>query len=99
MHKKIVKFIVDLFFTCVVLGQVVDEGERDRLYSLVEVECRGHEPAVLRSYLTFLSTAAAHLGIEVTDVLVSFPTLSSVFTLSFLLFLFYFSSSDDLFLV
>ncbi|KAK4299355.1 hypothetical protein Pmani_028363 [Petrolisthes manimaculis] len=47
---------------------VEDKGERDRLYSLVEVECRGHETAVLQSYLTFLTTAAAHLGIEVKDV-------------------------------
>ncbi|KAG7159186.1 28S ribosomal protein S10, mitochondrial-like [Homarus americanus] len=44
-------------------------GEPDRLYSQIEVECRGHEPAVLRSYNTFVSTAAGHLSIPVEDVL------------------------------
>lgn len=44
-------------------------GEPDKLYSLVEVECRGHEPAVLRSYHTFVTTAARHLEIPVQEVL------------------------------
>lgn len=43
--------------------------EADKLYSLVEVECRSHEPAVLRSYQTFVSATAAHLEISVQDIL------------------------------
>ncbi|XP_042877260.1 28S ribosomal protein S10, mitochondrial-like [Penaeus japonicus] len=44
-------------------------GEPDKLYKLVEVECRGHEPAVLRSFHTFATTAAGHLEIPVQEVL------------------------------
>ncbi|XP_068233804.1 small ribosomal subunit protein uS10m [Palaemon carinicauda] len=43
-------------------------AEPDKLYSMVEVECRGHEPAVLRSYLTFVSTAASHLDVNLQEV-------------------------------
>ncbi|XP_045106766.1 28S ribosomal protein S10, mitochondrial-like [Portunus trituberculatus] len=44
------------------------EDELDRLYSQVEVECRGHEPAVLRSYQKFVSTAAAHLDVPLEKI-------------------------------
>lgn len=44
-------------------------GEPDKLYSLIEVECRGHEPAVLRSYQTFVSSSAAHLNISLEEIL------------------------------
>ncbi|XP_064108267.1 small ribosomal subunit protein uS10m-like [Macrobrachium nipponense] len=42
--------------------------EPDKLYSMVEVECRGHETAVLQSYLTFVSTAAGHLDVTLQEV-------------------------------
>lgn len=44
-------------------------GEPDKLYSLVEVECRGHDTAVLRSYLTFVSSAASHLNVSLEEIL------------------------------
>ncbi|KAK8392674.1 hypothetical protein O3P69_014842 [Scylla paramamosain] len=44
------------------------EEELDRLYSRVDVECRGHEPAVLRSYQKFVSTAAAHLDVPLEGI-------------------------------
>uniref|UniRef100_A0A1B6LCG4 Small ribosomal subunit protein uS10m n=1 Tax=Graphocephala atropunctata TaxID=36148 RepID=A0A1B6LCG4_9HEMI len=44
----------------------VDEPEAvDKLYKLIEVEVRGNDPAVLKSYAWYASTAAHHLGIEV----------------------------------
>ncbi|XP_076058974.1 mitochondrial ribosomal protein S10 [Oratosquilla oratoria] len=46
----------------------VQEDELDRLYSLVEVECRGHDKAVLQSYLKFATTAANHLSIHIQDI-------------------------------
>lgn len=39
--------------------------ENDKLFSKLEVELRGVDPAVLKSYSWFATTAANHLGIEV----------------------------------
>jgi len=39
--------------------------ELDKLYRTVEVEVRGNDPAVLKSYSWFATTAAAELGITV----------------------------------
>lgn len=38
--------------------------EPDKLYSKLEIELRGIDPAVLKSYTWFATTAAEHLGIE-----------------------------------
>ncbi|XP_017098173.2 small ribosomal subunit protein uS10m [Drosophila bipectinata] len=38
--------------------------EPDKLYSKLEIELRGVDPAVLKSYTWFATTAADHLGIE-----------------------------------
>lgn len=37
----------------------------DKLYSRLEIEIKGAEPAVLKSYAWFATTAAGHLGIDV----------------------------------
>lgn len=50
------------------LGSSVAVGELDKLYSSVEVECRGHEPAVLRSYATFVTAAAGYLEVPIQNV-------------------------------
>lgn len=39
--------------------------EVDKLYSKLEIELKGVDPAVLKSFTTFTTTAANHLGIEV----------------------------------
>ena len=39
--------------------------EKDKLFSRIELEVRGIDPAVLTSYSWFASTAAQHLGITV----------------------------------
>jgi small subunit ribosomal protein S10 len=39
--------------------------ELDKLYRMMEVEVRGNDPAVLKSYSWFATTAAAELGITV----------------------------------
>ena len=39
--------------------------EQDKLYSNVEIELRGIDPAVLKSYAWFATTAAGHLSIPV----------------------------------
>jgi hypothetical protein len=38
--------------------------DNDRLYKSIEIELRGVDPAVLKSYTTFATSAAEHLGIE-----------------------------------
>lgn len=43
------------------------EGEQDKLYKCVEVEVRGHDPAVLRSYKWYATQAAKMLDITVGD--------------------------------
>lgn len=40
-------------------------GEKDQLFSKLEIELRGVDPAVLKSYAWFATTAASHLNIEV----------------------------------
>lgn len=42
-----------------------DELEDDKLYKQLEIELRGHDPEVMKSYEWFARTAAEHLGIEV----------------------------------
>jgi len=42
-----------------------ETAKPDKLYTKVEVEVRGHDPAVLKSYGIFAVTAANHLGINV----------------------------------
>ncbi|XP_039955357.1 28S ribosomal protein S10, mitochondrial [Bactrocera tryoni] len=39
--------------------------EKDKLFSKLEIELRGVDPAVLKSYAWFATTAANHLNIEV----------------------------------
>lgn len=41
--------------------------EKDKLYSHLEVQLKGVDPAVLKSYSWFATTAANHLGIEVGE--------------------------------
>lgn len=36
----------------------------DKLYSKLEIELKGSDPAVLKSYSWFATTAAGHLGVE-----------------------------------
>ncbi|CAH1402248.1 unnamed protein product [Nezara viridula] len=43
----------------------ISKDEPDKLYKMIELEMRGHDPAVLKSYSYFLTTAARHLDIEV----------------------------------
>lgn len=40
-------------------------AEKDKLYSRLQLEVRGIDPAVLTSYSWFATTAAQHLGINV----------------------------------
>lgn len=42
-----------------------EEPESDKLYKRLELEVRGHDPAVMKSYVHFATTAATHLNIEV----------------------------------
>ena len=38
---------------------------KDKLYSRLEIELKGIEPEVMKSYGFFATTAAQHLGIQV----------------------------------
>lgn len=42
-----------------------NEPEPDKLYKKLELEIRGHDTAVMKSYVWYLTKAASHLGIEV----------------------------------
>ncbi|EFO22355.1 hypothetical protein LOAG_06128 [Loa loa] len=46
--------------------------ELDRLFPRIQLEYRGHDKAVLKSYTTFLKTACKHLELEVVSIKV-FP--------------------------
>lgn len=39
--------------------------EKDKLYSRLEIELKGIEPEVMKSYAWFATRAAEHLGISV----------------------------------
>lgn len=41
------------------------EPEDDKLYKRLEIELRGHDKAVIKSYVKFATTAAEHLKVEV----------------------------------
>lgn len=43
----------------------VTEGEDDKLYKRLEIELRGHDKMVLKSYVQFAVTAAEHLNIDI----------------------------------
>ncbi|KDR16763.1 28S ribosomal protein S10, mitochondrial [Zootermopsis nevadensis] len=50
------------------LASQTDQNEDlDKLYRMVEVEVRGNDPAVLKSYSWFTTTAAMELGITVGE--------------------------------
>ena len=42
-----------------------EEPEKDKLYSHLEIELKGIEPEVMKSYAWFATRAAEHLGIKV----------------------------------
>lgn len=45
--------------------QAVSQGdEKDKLYSRLEIELKGIEPEVMKSYAWFATRAAEHLGIK-----------------------------------
>ncbi|XP_034664986.1 28S ribosomal protein S10, mitochondrial [Drosophila subobscura] len=50
--------------TNVTTPAAVPAPEPDKLFSKLEIELRGIDPAVLKSYTWFANTAADHLGIE-----------------------------------
>lgn len=41
------------------------DGEDDKLYKKLEIELRGHDKMVIKSYVKFAVTAAEHLNIDV----------------------------------
>lgn len=49
------------------LKSIPSFNEKDKLYSHLEVELKGVDPAVLKSYSWFATTAANHLGIPVGE--------------------------------
>lgn len=47
-----------------VIEKAQNEEELDKLYKSLELELKGNDSAVLRSFAKFSTTAAAHLGID-----------------------------------
>ncbi|KAJ9596011.1 hypothetical protein L9F63_012744, partial [Diploptera punctata] len=58
--------LVDFFSTNTAPVESKNE-DLDKLYKMMEVEVRGHDPAVLKSYSWFATTAANELGITVGE--------------------------------
>ena len=52
-------------------SSAVPAPQPDKLYKKIELELRAHEPAVLKSYSWFASTAAQELEISVSLVFVA----------------------------
>ncbi|XP_019869080.1 28S ribosomal protein S10, mitochondrial [Aethina tumida] len=44
-----------------------EQAEPDKLYKLIELELRGNDPAVLKSYCKFAVTAGNHLNVKSTS--------------------------------
>lgn len=44
--------------------KVTDEGEPDKLYRYLDLELRGNDAAVLKSYAQFSTMAAGHFNVE-----------------------------------
>ncbi|RZB94453.1 Ribosomal S10 domain containing protein, partial [Asbolus verrucosus] len=44
--------------------QKTEESEPDKLYRIVELELKGHDPAVLNSFVKFTTTASNHLDVQ-----------------------------------
>jgi len=42
--------------------------ELDQLYKTLEVEVKGHDTAVLKSYEKFVTMAAEHLGVKIANM-------------------------------
>uniref|UniRef100_A0A1B6DFF4 Small ribosomal subunit protein uS10m n=1 Tax=Clastoptera arizonana TaxID=38151 RepID=A0A1B6DFF4_9HEMI len=47
------------------ISSTEEEESLDKLFKIIEIEVKGNDPAVLKSYTWFAITAANHLGIEV----------------------------------
>jgi small subunit ribosomal protein S10 len=43
----------------------MEATQKDKLYSRLEIELKGIEPEVMKSYAWYATTAAQHLGIQV----------------------------------
>lgn len=43
---------------------IKQEEELDKLYKIVELELRGNDPAVLRSFAKFATSAGQHLDVQ-----------------------------------
>ncbi|XP_069685611.1 small ribosomal subunit protein uS10m [Periplaneta americana] len=56
-----------MFSSSASLTKPEESGDLDKLYRMVEVEIRGNDPAVLKSYSWFTTTAARELGITVGE--------------------------------
>lgn len=65
--------------------EVAAADEPDKLYKIVELELRGHDPAVLRSFTKFATTAANHLNVQSKRCLICFITYIKVIYIVFLL--------------
>ncbi|EFA02227.2 small ribosomal subunit protein uS10m [Tribolium castaneum] len=42
----------------------VEENETDKLFKIMELELKGHDPAVLKSFVKFATTAGNHLDVQ-----------------------------------
>lgn len=67
------------------IKQQQQSDEPDKLYKKLEIELKGIDPAVLKSYSWFATTAAQHLGIEVGKWYNEIVGFNAIFCLIFVL--------------
>lgn len=54
-------------------GLATTTEEPDKLYKILELELRGHDPAVLKSFAKFATTAGNHLDVQSKRLLSLLP--------------------------
>ena len=60
----LLQFMINAFWSLILQNKEVE----DELYKKVEVEVRGHDPEVLKSYETYVKIAAEELGVNMPNV-------------------------------
>ncbi|XP_011496567.1 PREDICTED: 28S ribosomal protein S10, mitochondrial [Ceratosolen solmsi marchali] len=75
------KLCIKSFSTVIDELKPAESGTPDKLYKQIELEVRGNDPAVLKSYSIFALTTAKHLGIEVGNITVPYKPIHQRMTL------------------
>lgn len=65
LHPALTRCVASTNLSAVSAEETAPKEELDKLYRMLEIEVRGNDPAVLKSFSWFAATAAQHLEIKV----------------------------------